>query len=172
MAESYVQLPTDATGKKLRTVDAVIGANTVHHQGILICDSSGNVVDALTSNPAGTERGLVTRNIPSGTQPVSVAGVVTTTQAGTTGAQTSVASTTTPNTTLLAADANRLGATVYNESTSVLWVLLGAGTESTTVYTLQIAAGGYYEVPNAFCELRISGHWTAANGSARITAVT
>jgi hypothetical protein len=30
MAESYVQVPADSTGKKLRTIEETIGANTVH----------------------------------------------------------------------------------------------------------------------------------------------
>jgi hypothetical protein len=101
-----------------------------------------------------------------------VGGTVTTKHAGTTGANTTVASTVTTNTTLLAADANRVGATIYNDSTAILYVLLGAGTESTTVYTTQIAAAGYYEVPEAFVAMRVSGHWVTANGNARITAAT
>jgi hypothetical protein len=104
------------------------------------------------------------------TQPVS--GTVTTRPSGSTGANTSVASTVTTDTTLIAADANRFGLTIFNESTAVLFALLGAGTESATVYTVQIAAGGYYEVPDAFVKLRVSGHWASANGSARITAAT
>lgn len=96
---------------------------------------------------------------------------VTTQPAGSTGAQTSVAATVTTNTTLIAADATRKGLTIYNESTSVLFVLLGAGTESSSVYTVQIPANGYYEVPQGFAALRASGHWVTANGNARITAV-
>jgi hypothetical protein len=97
---------------------------------------------------------------------------LTTKQAGTAGGQTSVASTVTTNTTLIAADVNRFGLTIYNESTAILFVLLGAGTESATVYSVQVAAGGYLEVPDSFVTLRASGHWASANGSARITAAT
>jgi hypothetical protein len=104
------------------------------------------------------------------TQPVSGTVTTTVTKPGT-ATQTSVASTVTTNTTLLAANANRLGASIYNESTSVLFILLGAGTESATVYTLQMAAGAYYEVPNAFTGI-IKGHWVTANGSARVTELT
>ncbi len=97
---------------------------------------------------------------------------VTTKPAGTTAAVTSVTSTTTPNTQLLAADANRFAATIYNESTSVLYVLWAAGTESTSVYSTQVAANGFVEVPPGFASQRIAGHWVTANGSARITAAT
>jgi hypothetical protein len=109
------------------------------------------------------------QNFPA-TQPVSGTVTTTVTRPGT-ATQTSVASTVTTNTTLLAANANRLGASIYNESTSVLFILLGAGTESATVYTLQMAAGAYYEVPNAFTGI-IKGHWVTANGSARVTELT
>jgi hypothetical protein len=90
----------------------------------------------------------------------------------TTGTPTSVASSTTAAT-LLAANANRRGATIYNESTAVLYLALFTHTSvSTTVYTLQIAAGGYYELPQPVVLGEVSGVWAAANGSARITELT
>jgi hypothetical protein len=104
------------------------------------------------------------------TQPVSGTVTSTTARAGT-GTASSVASTVTTNTTILAANANRFGASIYNESTAVLFLLLGAGTESATVYTLQMAAGSYYETPFGFTGI-IKGHWASANGSARIVEYT
>jgi hypothetical protein len=44
-------------------------------------DGTGGVLESSTSAPAGTERGLIVRNIPSGTQAVS--GTVAATQSGT-----------------------------------------------------------------------------------------
>lgn len=96
-------------------------------------------------------------------------GAIATKHAGSTGAHSIVASTVTTNTQLLAADSTRVGALIYNDSTQILFVLLGAGTESATVFTTQIAAAGYYEVPEAFTTMRVSGHWASANGNARIT---
>lgn len=125
---------------------------------------SGGSVTISGSLPAGTN------NI--GDVDVLTMPTVTTKHAGSTGAQTIVASTTTPNTTLIAANASRFGLTIFNDSTSDLFVLLGAGTESATVWTHKIAAGGYYEVPEAFVTMRASGHWTTADGNARITAAT
>lgn len=74
------------------------------------------------------------------------------------------------NVTLLAANANRLGATIYNDSTQVLYVKLGT-TASASSFTLQMAAGTYYEVPFAYTG-NIDGIWASANGAARVTEMT
>lgn len=74
----------------------------------------------------------------------------------------------TSSTTVLAANANRKGATIYNDSTAVLYLALADTTASTTVYSVQIPAGGYFEVPNRYAG-KIVGIWSAANGAARVT---
>lgn len=89
-----------------------------------------------------------------------------------TGGQSSVAGTVTANTTLIAADSTRVGLLIYNDSTSPLTVLLGAGTQSSTVFSLVIPANTLFEVPPAFVCLRVAGAWATATGNARITAVT
>src|SRR6476659_2993784 len=50
------------------------------------------------------------------------------------------------NVTLLSSSSNRKGSMVYNDSTSVLYLKLGA-VASATSFTISLAAGGYYEVP-------------------------
>jgi hypothetical protein len=87
-----------------------------------------------------------------------------------TGATTSVASSATP-VTLKAANTARKGLTIFNDSTQVLYVLLGAGTVSSTVYTVQLSAGAYYEVPFGFSGA-VTGLWASANGNARLTEIT
>lgn len=84
-------------------------------------------------------------------------------------ATTSVAASAT-NVTLLAANANRLGATVYNDSSVNLFLKLGA-TASTTSFTVKLAAAGYYEVPFNYTGI-IDGLWDSATGSARLTELT
>jgi len=37
-SESYVQAPTDGTGKKLRTVKSTIGTDEVHNEGVIVVD--------------------------------------------------------------------------------------------------------------------------------------
>jgi hypothetical protein len=83
---------------------------------------------------------------------------------------TSVAGTITASTTLLATSASRLFASVYNDSTAVLYIALGS-TCTTTTYTTQIPPGGYYEVPSGWVG-NVTGVWAAANGNARITALS
>lgn len=98
--------------------------------------------------------------------PLPVSGVAA---APGTGTVTSVASSIT-NVVLLAAATARKGAMVYNESTAILYLKLGT-TASATSYTTQLAPNAYYEVPEMYTGI-ISGIWVAANGSARVTALT
>jgi hypothetical protein len=74
--------------------------------------------------------------------------------------------------TILASNAARLGATFYNDSTQVCYLKFGA-TASTTSYTVQMAAGAYYELPGPHVYSGIiDGIWASANGSMRVTELT
>ena len=84
----------------------------------------------------------------------------------TVGTQTIVAASAT-SVTVLASNANRLGASITNDSTAILYLLVGAGTASTTVYTVKLSAGAYYEVPFSYTGI-IVGIWSSATGSARV----
>jgi hypothetical protein len=110
--------------------------------------------------------GSVTATVASTT----ITGTVTTKETrAATPAQTSV-SVTASNTSVLASNANRLGATIYNEGSAICYLKLGA-TASLTSYTLQIASGGYYEVPFAYTGA-IDGITSASTAQLRITEVT
>lgn len=83
-------------------------------------------------------------------------------------ALTSVASANT-TITLAASNTSRSGFYLYNDSTAVLY-LAYASTASTTAYTVQIQAGGWFEMPSIPVYTGIlSGIWASANGNARIT---
>lgn len=73
--------------------------------------------------------------------------------------------------TLQAANPKRRGWLVFNDSTAILYVKFGA-TASATSYVVQIAAGGYYEMPNPIYTGVIDGIWASANGNARVTELT
>lgn len=75
------------------------------------------------------------------------------------------------STTLLASNADRLGASVYNDSTVALYLKLGT-TASATSFTIKLQPDDYYEVPAGYTG-RIDGIWASdASGSARITELT
>jgi hypothetical protein len=70
----------------------------------------------------------------------------------------------------LSSNSSRLGATIYNDSTQVLYVKLGA-TASTSSFTVAMVASSYYEVPYNYTGI-IDGIWASANGNARICELT
>lgn len=74
--------------------------------------------------------------------------------------------------TVLAANTSRKQATIYNESTSVLYLKLNSVAASATSYTVQIAPSGYYELPSPVYTGLITGIWASANGFARVTEIT
>lgn len=76
------------------------------------------------------------------------------------------------STTCLAANTARKGAYFFNDSTSLLYLAFAA-TASATAHTVQIPAGGFYEMPEKplYTGL-ITGIWVAANGALRVTELT
>jgi hypothetical protein len=91
-----------------------------------------------------------------------------------TGTSSSVAASATA-VTLLAANGSRKGATIYNDSSAVLYVKLGSGASTTSFTALLVGngggAGGYFEVPAAYTGI-ITGIWASATGAARITELS
>ena len=77
--------------------------------------------------------------------------------------------------TLIASNTSRLGATIYNDSTALLYLKLGASA-STSDFTAVVAPltssiGGYYEVPFGYTGI-ITGIWASATGNARVGELT
>jgi len=71
--------------------------------------------------------------------------------------------------TLLAANAARVGAMIYNSSTTgTLHVKLGSAA-SLTSWSVQIDPGGYWEMPRRYYTGIITGIWTVASGDAKVT---
>ena len=92
----------------------------------------------------------------------------------TTGTLSSVAASAS-DTTILASNASRKGATVYNDSSAILYLALANTTSSTTAYSVQIAANGYYELPvnqGGVYTGVLKGIWASATGNARVTELT
>jgi hypothetical protein len=87
-----------------------------------------------------------------------------------TAARTSVASASS-DTLLLAANADRLGAYIFNASTAILYVGLGTTAVTSSNCTWAIAAGGAWVVPDNFTG-QIRGCWASVNGAAKVTELT
>lgn len=102
------------------------------------------------------------------TQPVS--GTVTATfPTSTTPTLSSVAGSAS-SVTILAANANRRVATVFNDSTSTLYLKYGSSA-STSSFTVLLTANAYYELPQPVYTGILTGIWLVATGNARVTEV-
>lgn len=171
----------NTNGRQTGIVNTVLGGSATSN-GIWRGNSSGMVyfrvrsVGALTGTPAiiihsSTGPGAVFLNasVPAGTNNI---GKVAPAPA-TTGTLSSVSGTTSNSTTLLAANTARLGASVFNDSTALLYLSLAATCTSTS-HTVQVPAGGFYELPEggAMYTGVITGVWASATGAARVTELT
>jgi hypothetical protein len=70
--------------------------------------------------------------------------------------------------TLLSSASTARGRTIFNDSTSVLYVKLGS-TASTTSFTVKMDAYDYYELPPPLYTGAVDGIWDTATGAARMT---
>lgn len=73
--------------------------------------------------------------------------------------------------TILAANTSRYGASVFNDSTATLYLLLSNAVSSSSVYTVELGGNAYYEVPYGYTGI-IKGIWASATGNARVTEFT
>lgn len=71
--------------------------------------------------------------------------------------------------TLIPANPARRSAKIFNDSSSTLYIGFGAVAVTNVSYSLQIAPGGYYEIPAQDSASEIRGFWSSVNGSAFIT---
>jgi len=106
---------------------------------------------------------LPTLSVYQGTNPWTVAqkssSALTTLVSGATG-----------STVLLLNNASRIAASIYNDSTSILYVKFGTGATSSS-YKTPLNASTYYEIPGGYTGI-ISGFWATLTGSARISEET
>lgn len=75
--------------------------------------------------------------------------------------------------TILASNANRLGATIANDSSAVLYLRLSSSAATSTNYTVRMVQYSYYEVPSGYTGA-ITGIWASDpnDGGARVTEIT
>lgn len=137
-------------------------AGTLTVGGTVTANQGGSNWSINNAQVAGTTISINQGSVDGGTQRVAQGG------AGT-GTKTNVASSAT-SVTILAANTNRKGATIYNDSTQTLYLDLSGGTASNSSYSVQVSPQGYFELPGpAVYNGLITGIWAAANGNARVT---
>jgi hypothetical protein len=72
---------------------------------------------------------------------------------------------------LAAANANRKGLSIFNDTSATLYVLCGIGA-SATAFTIAMAAASYYEIPYGYTG-DVTCLWSGSgSGAARITTFT
>lgn len=74
------------------------------------------------------------------------------------------------NVTLKASNASRKMLIIVNDSTSILYVKLGA-TATSTSYSYKLAAGDILELPHPIYTGIVDGIWVSANGNAYVTEI-
>lgn len=160
---------TDSSGRQV-----VVGAGTAGSQagGVITIqgDPSGTPVPVSGTVAVSSISGTVA--VTQSTSPWVVSGTVTTSpNKSTTGTITSVGGSTS-SVTLLAANANRVSATIFNDTVSgdILYVALSA-TSSITAFTFKLFPNSYWELPVDYTGA-ISGFWVTGSGNARITELT
>lgn len=162
---SAASLPTHGVTGPL--TDAELRATAVPISGTVT--ASGPLTDAQLRAATVPVSGTVTASGPLTDAQLRAAVVPTSLPAATTPAQSTVSVLIT-STTILAPNAARRGATIYNESGAIVFVKLGA-TASITSYTAQVAIGGYYEVPYSYTGT-IDGITAAITAVVRVTEFT
>jgi hypothetical protein len=158
------------TGTFWQATQPVSVASTLNVQGPTAADS------AITANPV-TTGGRASAAVPTAVNAdgdvvnawLDRNGRQVTVHKAATATLSNVASSAT-SVTVLASNTSRVGATVMNDSTQVLYLKMGA-TASATSFTVKMVAGAYYEVPFGYTGV-LDGIWASANGSARVTEIT
>lgn len=172
--------PVDDGGASL-TVDGTVTANqgtaavitapwpTVLSDGAAQTGTAGN---PLRTDPTGTTAQPVTDNgstlsVDDGGSSLTVDGAVTANAPSTNTATITRVVAALIDTALLAANANRLGAYVANESTGTLYLKLGL-VASVTDYTIKLFEDDVFQIPAEY-KGAVNGIWSAAVGAAQVT---
>lgn len=163
-ADSVFVIGPIAQGDEASAVRVVVAGNSA--SSVVVNSGTITTVTSITNSVAAAI-------VDSGGAQYSTSNPVPTKEVrAATGTNTSVADNA-ASVTILASNTARLGATVFNDSTATLLLLLGATTASSTNYTVRISSMGYYEVPFGYTG-QLTGIWATdpGDGAARVTEIT
>lgn len=130
-------------------------------------DSSNNF-QQLSTDTSGRANVNIATALPAGTNNIGDVDVLSMPTSGT--ATLSNVSGSASSVTLLSSNISRKGATIWNNSTAILYVKFGS-TASATSCTVKMVADAYYEVPFGYTGI-ITGIWASATGNARVTELS
>jgi hypothetical protein len=145
------------------------------NSSVSLLDANGNPV-TIDAQLAGTDQ-QQTVTIGDGTNAGRIASVDTDgalrveTNPATAATLTNVTSSTTSKT-IVAANANRRGLIVFNDSTSIMYLSYGTQTTSATAFSVKIAAGASYLLDVPLYNGAMTGVWVTATGTARVTDIS
>ena len=130
MADGIVQVAPDSTGKKVDATELTVNSQTVERQRVNLADPSAaaGLASVLNTAPA-SEYGLVTRNIPSGTQ--TIQGIQ---DAATTGNIVAATSVVGP---LAVASRNVITVSIHGTYAGIVFIIEASDDSGTTWYPLQ-----------------------------------
>lgn len=119
----------------------------VKHQLVKVeFGAAGSATPASSTNPLPVQSGSSTI---TGNGPQTVTAAVT-------------------DTLILAANVNRRGVAIFNDSTAILSLSIGTNAASASNRSVPIQPSGYYEMPFGYTG-QIRGVWSAVNGAAKVT---
>lgn len=156
-------IPTffDDSSTSAKASSIVFGsANAATARSILLASGASHArvrVSAYTSGTANASARASMAYAPSVSQ-----------QRSSTTTQSNVAATLSASTTLLAANANRLNAVIFNDSTTGTLYVSENNTATTTQHTFQVLPGQGWQVTSGYVGI-VTGVWSVASGSARAT---
>lgn len=147
MADNYNVKVFDGTQLTIRGKD--VGGGVIAPM-ILLTDASGNAL-------LGQKTKALSLPVTLANNPVAAA-----THSNVTGAN--------ADTQLLAANASRVGFTVFNDSTANMFLKYGTAASATS-NLVKVSPGGFYEDPWQWQGV-VNAFWDAVNGAARIMELT
>lgn len=150
---------------------AVDASGNVGTTNTAISDAIGTTADASSANTVIGRLKKLLSVLPAATGQATAAQSMPVVEAtAATATVTSVADTAS-STTILALNANRRAASIYNDSTATLYLKYGS-TATTSDFTVKLFPDDYHEVFGHYTG-KIDGIWSAdASGSARVTELT
>lgn len=155
MAESFIRVNQPGTGSKLKTIQTVDGnGDTVEAQAFVATDAAGAVIAPATQATLAAVLAelLLAQRVATATLSNVAANAA--------------------SVTLLAANVNRRGVVIVNDSaTATLFIKYGAAASAAS-FTFYLGAGQTWEMPLPLYTGILDGIWTAAIGAARITELT